>query len=282
MSWKGRVRRIINRGLEPAGLTLRRFQPELPARSMDSPEIRQRQVITFRKTMVDILATLPALAENIPTHSEIDAFTTALPTCPVRQDTGGGGFSAAVLLWTMACALRPEIVVESGVFRGFTTWVLHQACPRADFHSCDISFAERKRVEHGVTYHETDWMNVPIEVADREHALIYFDDHVDQWQRIREAAQRGFRYLIFDDSLPSMALHNDGMAAAPTIDMLFERSLMDGEQICWRTECGSFSYRHSATQAAATLQFVETYIRLPDLRFIFGYAPANLILTVLR
>ena len=34
MSWKAQARRLINRGLEPAGFTLRRFQPELRVRTM--------------------------------------------------------------------------------------------------------------------------------------------------------------------------------------------------------------------------------------------------------
>ena len=102
-------------------------------------------------------------------------------------------------------------------------------------------------------YHERDWMTLDLQAAPRmTPALIYFDDHVDQWRRVREAAARGFRYLIFDDSLPSLALHNDGWAAAPTIDMLFEDGLGDGEEIHWRTECGPFSYRHDTQLAAQT------------------------------
>lgn len=280
MSWKARVRRTVNDRLEPAGFTLRRFQPEILVRAMQSPAVRERQVLAFREVMTDALAALPKLA--VPTEFEIEAFATALPTCPVYQDTGGSGFSAAMLLWTIAKSVRAQLVVESGVFRGFTTWVLRQAGPPVRQYAFDISFAERKRVEQQVTYYETDWMNVPIDVPNREHTLIYFDDHVDQWRRVREAAERGFRYLVFDDSLPSTALHNDGMAAVPTIDMLFEDHLTDGEEILWRTECGEFCYRHDSAQAAATSKLVEARVRLPDLHFVFGYAPGNLTLVVLR
>ena len=142
--------------------------------------------------------------------------------------------------------------------------------------------AERQRLEDGVIYHEHDWMDLPLDCPAQTPALIYFDDHVDQWRRIREAAARGFRYLVFDDSLPSTALHNDGSAAAPTVDMLFETDIADGEEIRWRTECGPFSYRYDAAQAAATRALIRHYVRLPDLRFIFGFSPANLVLIVLR
>ena len=282
MSWKAQARRVINRVLEPAGFTLRRFQPEMRFREISSPQVRVRQIEAFRAAMTESLADFPELATRLPPEEEIRAFIEALPRCPVAQDTGGGGFSAAVLLWTIARASDPALVVESGTFRGFTTWVLRQAAPQARQYAFDISFAERQRLEDGVSYHEHDWMDLPLDCPAQTPALIYFDDHVDQWRRIREAAARGFRYLIFDDSLPSTALHNDGWAAAPTVDMLFETNIDDGEEIRWRTECGPFSCRYDATQAAATRALIRHHVRPPDLRFIFGYTAANLVLVELH
>ena len=84
--------------------------------------------------------------------------------------------------------------------------------------------------------------------------------------------------MDFADSLPSTALHNDGHAAAPTVDMLFEDGLEDGEEIRWRTECGRFICRYHAHAAEETRALVLKWGRLPDLRFTFGYAPANLVL----
>ena len=282
MSWKAQARRLINRSLEPAGFTLRRFQPEMAARSMESTSVRQRQIVAFRQELAQSLVDFPELDVGILQDTDIAAFAAELPRCPVHQDTGGGGFSAAMLLWATGRMLKPELVVESGVFRGFTTWVFRQASPQARQYAFDISFAERQRVETGVEYHEHDWMSVPLQAPSGTSALIYFDDHVDQWRRIREAAARGFRYLVFDDSLPSTALHNDGWAAAPTVDMLFETDIADGEEIRWRTECGPFSYRYDAAQASATRALVRHHVRLPDLRFVFGYAPANLVLMELK
>jgi len=33
--------------------------------------------------------------------------------------------------WFMARQLDPEVIIESGVWRGQGTWLLEQACPRA-------------------------------------------------------------------------------------------------------------------------------------------------------
>lgn len=282
MSWKGRLRRAINRVLEPAGFTLQRFRPEMRFRAIESSMVRHRQIVEFQEVMRRALELCPELVEGIPEENEIAEFMSILPACPVSQEGGGGSFSAAMLLWVVAKALKPDVVVESGVFRGFTTWLLRQACPRAHQYAFDITFAERQRVEQEVEYHETDWMSVPVKMTDGVSTLIYFDDHVDQWRRIREAAERGFRYIIFDDSLPSTALHNDGWAAVPTVDMLFEPGLVDGELLEWRTECGQFRHHFDLRAAEQTRDLVAHYLRLPDLRFVFGYAPANLVLVVLR
>lgn len=283
MSWKAVARRRINACLEPAGFSLRRFQPEMYTQAMESPEILARQAARFRETFAAATAPFPAIADNIPENPEVEAFRVALLSdCPVQQDSGGGGVCAAMLLWTIARALRAQTVVESGVFRGFTTWVLHQACPQATQFAFDVTFAERTRLEAGVGYHESDWMDTIVTVPNREHALVYFDDHIDQWQRIREAAARGFRYVVFDDNLPAEALHNDGMAAVPSVDMLFDHRLSDGQEIRWHTGCGPFAYHHDATQAMRTREFVEAHVRLPDLRFVYGYGAANLTLVVLK
>lgn len=92
MSWKAQARRLINRVLEPAGFTLRRFQPEMRVREMISPQVRARQITAFRAAMAQSLAAFPELAQRLPPEADIRSFTEALPHCPVMQDTGGGGF----------------------------------------------------------------------------------------------------------------------------------------------------------------------------------------------
>lgn len=79
MSWKAHVRRLINRGLEPAGFTLRRFQPELRVRAMHSPQIRARQISDLLAALRHSLADFPELVGNLPDEAAIKAFMDALP-----------------------------------------------------------------------------------------------------------------------------------------------------------------------------------------------------------
>ena len=66
MSWKAQARRLINRGLEPAGFTLRRFQPEIQVRAMESPQVRARQITAFRAALGHSLVDFPEIAGNLP------------------------------------------------------------------------------------------------------------------------------------------------------------------------------------------------------------------------
>jgi hypothetical protein len=112
--------------------------------------------------------------------------------------------------------------------------------------------------------------------------LAFFDDHQSQWRRIREAAARGFEFVIFDDSFPAWSLHADADAACPTVDMLFDDALTDGQEVSWRTECGKFQYRFNAREAEETRALVSAWVRLPDLQRTFGYKPANLVALKLK
>lgn len=245
---------------------------------MLSLQVQARQLRCLRREVTKAVACFPGLTFDGIQDEEISSFLAVLPTSPVRQQSGGSGVNAALILWLLLRAIRPKLVVESGVLRGFTTWVLRQALPETEIHSFDISFAELNFRVPGVHYHETDWMNVDLLSLVSEASLAFFDDHVNQWQRIREAAVRGFRYLVFDDNLPVNALHGDGIAAYPTVDMLFDDELTDGQAIDWQTECGKFSFSYDRSLALSTRRLIANWVRLPSLHLCTGYLPANLTL----
>ncbi len=64
-------------------------------------------------------------------------------------------------------------------------------------------------------------------------ALAFFDCHVNQARRVREAYERGFRWLIFDDNAPADRLYGYGLPGLPTIDMVLDTTLIDGDVLGW-------------------------------------------------
>ena len=59
------------------------------------------------------------------------------PERPVSDNSGGSGYSDCFWLYTGAWLLAPGVIVESGVLKGQTTWLLRRACPAALLYAVD-------------------------------------------------------------------------------------------------------------------------------------------------
>jgi predicted O-methyltransferase YrrM len=64
-----------------------------------------------------------------------------------RSGSRRGRLTADQSLYVLMRALAPEVIVESGVFRGLTTWVMRQACPQAE--EADRPVRVEARQAHG-------------------------------------------------------------------------------------------------------------------------------------
>lgn len=205
----------------------------------------------------------------------VQSFYSLAPGCPIRQSRGGCGFNAGLELFVAARILRPSVVVESGVYRGFTTWVLRSAAPQAKILSFDIDLSRIRRAEPGVEYVEADLATYDFAPIPKERSLCFFDDHVSQALRLEQAYALGFTDLIFDDNLPTHALHRDGQAPFPTIDMIFDDALADGEIVEWKTK-NRFRYEVDKADLTALREKIVFAQRFPDLAWETGYGGSNL------
>jgi hypothetical protein len=281
-SYKQAMRHRINRVLEKTGFHIARFKPETKHRYTESPWLRQWQVRAFREELNAVLRFFPEVAARIPSSEHIDDFLQRIKSCPVQQTAGGGGVTTAAILWCIARSIDPTRIIESGVFRGFTTWVLEDACPQAERYSCDISFDEVRWSSSTAVYHAKDWSQVDaLKQSVAGKSLAFFDDHVSQLRRVREATERGIRYLVFDDCFPVEALHSDGEAAFPTIPMIFDARLRDGLAVEWATESGKFKYVHSERVCKDVRRHIKQWTPLPSGESCLGFTPSHLVLVEL-
>ncbi|HMB76455.1 MAG TPA: hypothetical protein VKN76_08655 [Kiloniellaceae bacterium] len=185
---------------------------------------------------------------------------------PVRDNTGGSGFNDSLWLFALACALAPEVVVESGVHKGHSTWLFRQACPDAAIYSFDITLNKRIYIDENTQYFESDWMSVPLpfDSLPARH-LIFFDDHISHVQRLREAHDRGFRCALFDDNFPAHQLYATGGPPVPTLAMLFDSDLQPGTEVCWTRNGKAYSYVYDGADMASARGLVRHMAPLPDL-----------------
>ena len=194
---------------------------------------------------------------------------------PVRNNKGGGLINDSLCLYVAARLLAPRFIVESGSYQGHSAWLLRQACPHAEIISFDIRLSQLLHREADVTYCEGDWMERELPSFDPGTALAWFDDHINQARRLREAQARGFRQALFDDNFPVFNLYATGGVPRPTLAMVMDDSLTDGEEIRWMRHGKIFTYRYEKKHVFEARAVIKRYLPLPDLTSVTRYSPPS-------
>src|ERR1700688_3724927 len=245
------------------GLEIREFSSELDHFTI-SEKIKRRSMRMASIAVGQFLRTAGHTVDAGELEAAVTTFYSLAPECPERQSSGGCGFNAGLELFVAARLLRPSVIVESGVYRGFTTWVLRRAAPDAKILSFDLDLSRLRRAEKGVEYVEADISTYDFRSVPKEDALCFFDDHVAQVLRIEQASAWGFTNLIFDDNLPVHCLHGDGTAPCPTVDMIFDDDLAEGELIEWKAK-GRFQYEVRKADLVALREKIAFARPVPEL-----------------
>ena len=145
-------------------------------------------------------------------------FARVMRARPFDNAQGLRGVSAFALYWFVR-RLAPSVVFESGVWRGFSTWLIEQAAPQAEIHCFDPLFLlegliPRRRLgqtyrSRRACYSSQDFSCAPIDalVAERADALAFFDDHQNKLPRLRQCLAAGVKHVIFDDNLIAPYTH---------------------------------------------------------------------------
>ena len=137
---------------------------------------------------------------------------------PFENEQGLRGVSAFALYWFVR-RLAPSVVFESGVWRGFSTWLIEQAAPAAEVHCFDPLFVvehmiPRRRIgktyrSRHARYSTQDFSCAPIRelAAGRADALAFFDDHQNKVPRLLQCKAAGIRHVVFDDNMTAPYTH---------------------------------------------------------------------------
>jgi hypothetical protein len=136
--------------------------------------------------------------------AEIDPFLAVYPGRPLADNPGGMGAPHCFYVWFLLRRLKPETVIESGVYKGQSTWLIEQACPGARILSIDprpdfMEYRSARATYSTVDFGETDWTGL-----DPATTLVFFDDHQNAYERLKQCRWFGFRDLIFEDNYPAL------------------------------------------------------------------------------
>jgi hypothetical protein len=137
---------------------------------------------------------------------------------PFDNEQGLRGVSAFALYWFVR-RTAPSVVFESGVWRGFSTWLIEQTAPHAEIHCFDPLFMLQHLIPRrklGKTYRSRraqystqDFSCAPIRelAAGRSDALAFFDDHQNKLPRLLQCKAAGIKHIVFDDNLLAPYTH---------------------------------------------------------------------------
>lgn len=172
--------------------------------SLGVPWCRSKHGKTVEWTTKDLLK---GLEEFVPIYE----------TRPIKNNMFGMGFDHSFGLWFMAQWLQPDLMIESGAFKGHSTWVLRQARPDTPIVSLSPRHPEKylkkgpAYVDGNCTYFagkdfvdfgSLDWAKLMNKhgITDLNKVLVFFDDHQNELKRLKQALKAGFKHLVFEDN----------------------------------------------------------------------------------
>jgi hypothetical protein len=205
----------------------------------------------------------------------VEEFFSVYESRPIQDNAGGSRFNDSLWLFLLARLFSPCLIMESGTYKGHSSWIFHRACPAAEIHSFDVDSSQLAYRVPTVRYHQGDWTEEAFPALDGKRALAYFDDHISQAQRVGEAYLRGFRWLIFDDNFPAHNLYATGGPPVPTLAMITDPALTFGTEIRWQRHGRSHRYLYRKEDVAGAKDLIDRYVVLPELAQITRYNPQS-------
>jgi hypothetical protein len=144
-------------------------------------------------------------SKNIPNWNknelieELKKFRQIYKSRPIQNNINGMLFPHMFATYFILKKINPSFVIESGVFKGQSTWLIEKTLPRSKILSIDIDLNQRKYISNNAKYSnidfkDQDFSNIP------KDTLVFFDDHVDHYERLKQAKFFNIKNIILEDN----------------------------------------------------------------------------------
>lgn len=200
----------------------------------------EKDILTYRnyllsETVINFLKgyNLNFIKKDIEKY--VDEYCEVFSETPIKDMKSGFGFNEGLFLFCIIKIVNPSLVIESGIMKGFTTYLI-DAASRADcvINCYDINFDNIQYRSRKANYFNNDISKIPPKI-DGHKVLAFWDDHTSQLDRLEFSISNNIKYNIFDDDLGFLNFHSDGWPPIPSITMLLElkRNLIKRNRINW-------------------------------------------------
>lgn len=133
---------------------------------------------------------------------KLDEFAELYKKRPIENNAGGMLSPSMFASWFIIQHMKFKNIIESGVWYGQGTWFFEQANPNAKIFSIDPRLDYRKYISHEVTYYNKDFFTQNWNDLDKKNTLCFFDDHINDFERVKYLSENKFKYAIFEDNYP--------------------------------------------------------------------------------
>ena len=186
-----------------------------------------KNIINYRnyllsKAVINYLDSFDLKYSNKNILGFVEEYSKVFLKSPITDMNSGFGFNEGLFLFCLIKIIKPTLVIESGIMKGFTTYLIDAATDKNCLLKCyDISFENIQYKSTKAEYFNHDINQIPPDVKNHK-VLAFWDDHTSQLDRLEFSIKNYIKFNIFDDDLGFLNFHSDGWPPIPSITMLYE------------------------------------------------------------
>ncbi len=145
--------------------------------------------------------------DQVEIRSKLEEFLPIFAQRPIQDNQGGMTSVGLFNVWFLLNKLQPQYVIESGIWKGQSTWLIENTLTQARILSIDIDLSLRNFISSRAIYSQEDFLAINIaKLGWRfENSLAFFDDHQHVIPRLQKCLALGIKDIILDDDYPEYA-----------------------------------------------------------------------------
>ena len=135
----------------------------------------------------------------------VDEFMELYSKRPFKVNSNGMRLNHSFAIFYILKTRNPNLVIESGVDKGQTTWLIENTINKNTSKIICIDPKTQNIVyrSKNAEYFEEDFVGIDWSKYDIKNSLCIFDDHQNSYSRLMEMKWWGFKSAIFEDNFPS-------------------------------------------------------------------------------
>ena len=143
--------------------------------------------------------------KNIPNWNKIELikelkiFEKLYKDRPIQNNINGMLFPHMFATYFILKKINPSFVIESGVFKGQSTWLIEKTLPNSKILSIDINLNQREYISKNAKYSNIDFKNQDFSNIPND-TLVFFDDHIDHYERLKQAKFFNIKNIVLEDN----------------------------------------------------------------------------------